>query len=81
MVGRIDSVNGGIRTSFESIPDAPVTKFVLDMQGGKKGLLVNSRNLCAAPSRADVKLKAQNGRTANLRPVLRNSCGKKPRPR
>ena len=32
----------GIRTTFESVPDAPVTKFVLEMKGGKKGLLVNS---------------------------------------
>ena len=37
--GRIDSVKGGIRTTFEGVPDAPVTKFVLSMQGGKKGLL------------------------------------------
>ena len=45
-VGRIDSVKGGIRNTFDSVPDAPVTKFVLEMQGGKKGLLVNSRNIC-----------------------------------
>jgi hypothetical protein len=77
VVGRIDSINGGIRSTFEATPDIPVTKFVLNMQGGKKGLLVNSRNLCTAPSRADIELKAQNGRTANLRPVLKNSCAAK----
>jgi hypothetical protein len=74
VVGRIDSVNGGIRTSFESTPDIPVSKFVLKMQGGKKGLLVNSRNLCTSVNRANVKLSAHNGRTANLRPVLKNGC-------
>ena len=54
LVGRIDSVNGGIRNTFESVPDAPVSKFVLTMQGGKKGLLENSRNLCKShqPGRA-----------------------------
>src|SRR6202789_2108828 len=32
--GRIDSVKGGrIRTTFEAVPDAPVTKFTLEMQG------------------------------------------------
>ena len=37
--GRIDSVkNGRIRNTFETVPDAPVTKFVLEMQGGKEGL-------------------------------------------
>ena len=40
--GHIDSVKGGrIRNTFEAVPDAPVTKFTLEMQGGKKGLLVN----------------------------------------
>ena len=40
---RIDSHKGGIRSSFEAIPDFPVSRFVLEMQGGKKGLIVNSR--------------------------------------
>ena len=46
IASRIDTVKGGIRTSFEAVPDAPVSKFVLEMQGGKKGLLINSVNLC-----------------------------------
>jgi hypothetical protein len=32
------------------------------MKGGKRGLLVNSRNLCIAPSFSYVNLKAQNSR-------------------
>jgi hypothetical protein len=48
--GRIDTFHKGIRASFETVPDAPVSKFVLTMQGGKKGLLVNSRNICASHS-------------------------------
>src|SRR5262249_34906601 len=39
LVGRIDSFKGGIRANFESVPDVPVSKFVLKMAGGKKGLL------------------------------------------
>jgi hypothetical protein len=74
---RIDSKNGGIRNSFETIPDAPVTKFVLTLQGGKKGLVVNSRNLCLAPSRADAKFTGQNGIPYNFRPLLKPSCGGK----
>jgi hypothetical protein len=76
LVGRIDSVNGGIRTSFESVPDAPVSKFVLSMQGGKKGLLENSRNLCAGTNRATVQMDGQNGMTYDSRPVVVNSCKK-----
>jgi hypothetical protein len=78
LVGRIDSHDGGIRTTFASVPDAPVTRFVLRMKGGAKGLLVNSTNVCAHPGRAGADLTAQNGRVANLRPVLGfGGCGGK----
>lgn len=77
LVGRIDSVKGRIRTTFESVPDAPVSKFVLQMQGGKKGLIVNSRNLCKSKSRATVRMTGQNGRVHNSRPVVKAECGKK----
>ena len=78
LVGRIDSVHGGIRTTFESVPDAPVTKFVLQMRGGKKGLLTNSTDICRGSHKATVQMKAQNGRAAKLRPVLASGgCGKK----
>jgi hypothetical protein len=77
LVGRIDSVNASIRTTFASAPDAPVSKFVLEMQGGKKGLIVNSRNLCAKPSKADSKLTGHNGKAHNTRPVVKAKCGKK----
>jgi hypothetical protein len=78
LVGRIDSFKGGIRTTFGRVPDVPVTKFVLTLPGGKKGLLVNSRSLCAKPVQAIIKIKAQNGRKKNSKPNLRTPCkGKK----
>jgi hypothetical protein len=76
LVGRIDSVRGGIRTTFASVPDAPVSRFVLTMQGGKKGLLVNSTDICEGSHRATVKMDAQSGRIADSRPVVRAGCGK-----
>jgi hypothetical protein len=79
LVGRIDSFKGGIRTTFESVPDAPVSKFVLRMQGGKKGLLVNSRDICRSVTRADVQFDGQNGKAGDSTPVLANSCKKQPR--
>ena len=40
LAGKIDTAKkGGLRANFGSIPDAPVSKFVLELQGGKKGLL------------------------------------------
>jgi hypothetical protein len=69
--GRIDSYKGGIRTSFESVPDFPVSKFELNLPGGKGGLLVASQNLCAAPVKAEVKAVAHNSRVANLNQVVK----------
>ncbi len=43
---RTDSVRGRIRSTFDLVPDVPVSKFVLTLRGGPKGLLVNSRNQC-----------------------------------
>jgi hypothetical protein len=78
LAGRIDSVNGGIRNTFEVVPDAPVKSFTLNLVGGgKKGLLENSRNLCAAPHRATARFTGQNGKRIALRPALRVSCKKK----
>jgi hypothetical protein len=74
---RIDSSHGGIRASLESTPDVPLSKVELKMQGGKKGLIINSRNLCAAPSKADVILDAHNGMSEEIKPVMRAECGGK----
>jgi hypothetical protein len=78
LVGRIDSVNGGIRTTFDSVPDAPVSKFTLEMQGGAKGLLENSRDLCKTVNKATATFTGQNGKAKELRPALQAQCGKKP---
>jgi hypothetical protein len=79
--GRIDTgKNGGIRNTFEAVPDAPVSRFVLEMQGQKKGLLVNSEDLCRASAgkrKANVSFGAQNGRIAQFQTLVDNSCGKK----
>jgi hypothetical protein len=72
---RIDSVRGGIRATFADVPDAPIEKVVVNMQGARKGLIVNSTNLCAQKHRADVKLTAHNGRRSLIRPVVGAGCG------
>ena len=75
---RIDSVKGRLRASVGNVPDAPVSRAVVNMQGGQKGLFVNSRNLChkAKRNRARANAKGQNGRRALSRPVMRAQCGK-----
>jgi hypothetical protein len=76
LVGRIDSVDSRIRNTFEAVPDAPVSKFVLTMQGGKKGLLVNNSELCKAKPRADVRFEGQNGKVHAFNPLVKADCGK-----
>jgi len=70
---------GGLKTVFRAVPDVPVSKFVLNMKGGKKSLLVNSTNTCAKPQRAIVNMKGQNGKKKNAKKFKLNvvSCGKK----
>jgi hypothetical protein len=61
--GVISSLKSGrIKTVFSSVPDVPVSKFVLTMKGGKRGLLVNSSDLCAHRSFSFMNFKAQNGK-------------------
>jgi hypothetical protein len=75
--GRIDSVKGRMRTTFDTVPDVPVDKFVLTIRGGKKrGLLVNSTNLCARKYKVIARFTGQNGKKANQKPKLRTPCKK-----
>jgi hypothetical protein len=67
---RIDSVKGRLRATVESAPDAPVSRAIVDMQGGQKGLFVNSRHLCHKPKRNRVRanLRGQNGARSLTKP-------------
>jgi hypothetical protein len=77
LAGRIDSVKRRIRTTFGVVPDVPVSKFTLTVRGGKKkGLLVNSTNLCAKKYKVIARFTGQNGKKANQKPKLRVPCRK-----
>jgi len=75
-VGRIDSVNGGIRNTFETVPDAPIEKVVLQMGGGKKSLLENSTNLCVGSHKATTEFSGQNGKTYSAKVPVQAQCKK-----
>jgi hypothetical protein len=78
LVGKVDTgKRKGIRNTFEAAPDAPVSRFVLEMKGGKKyGLLENSENICRKPQKAGVAMRAHNGRAKSFTVKIANSCGK-----
>jgi hypothetical protein len=75
--GRVDSVGGGLRVRFESVPDAPFSKLVLSAQGAKKGLFQNSTNICKGTHRATLLLDAQNGKVHDTMPLVKAQCAKK----
>jgi hypothetical protein len=74
--GRIDSVKGGLRGSFEDLPDAPLEKFVMTLPGGRHGLLSVSEDLCGHRRRANSRWVAQDNATAVLAPKLNVKCAK-----
>jgi hypothetical protein len=73
-VGRKGSEVRRVRTRFQNIPDAPVSRFELKLHGGAKGLLESSKDLCAAKGRATLDLTGQNGRTQDTEPRIQVSC-------
>jgi hypothetical protein len=75
LIGRVDSVNSRLRTTFEGVPDAPVSRVTFDLLGGRKGLLINSESLCGSRKRATVRMAGQNGDVVKKTPKLRAACG------
>ncbi len=60
--GVISGQNARLKTVFNSTPDVAVNKFELNMKGGSKGLIVNSKNLCKSQTSGYLNLLAQNSR-------------------
>lgn len=75
LVARVDSLRGRIRNTFEALPDIPMSRLELRMQGGRRGLLVNNTQLCRATPRASVFFRGQNGKTHRARPAVKVDCG------
>jgi hypothetical protein len=75
LAGRVDSVNGRLRVTFQSVPDVPVSQFSMDLLGGKRGLLVNSEGLCGSGKKATALLTGQNGTEDTAGVPLHPACG------
>jgi hypothetical protein len=69
------AVNGAqqLVTTFSTIPDAPVSKFTLQINGGRKGILVitgRGQTICGKSQVANAQFAAQSGSTAAPNPRL-----------
>jgi hypothetical protein len=85
LVGFIDSVrpHGAeftrIRTRFLTVPDAPVSRFRLELYGGKRGLLENNTDLCKVRSVAAFRMSGQNGLPHDYNHAVSTSCKRRSR--
>ncbi len=75
--GVIDTTkNGGLRTTFQIVPDVPVTSFSLHLLGAGKGLIVNNSDICQHIGPAIAQIDGQNGRSADQKVAIHPPCGK-----
>ena len=73
--GVISSKRGGLKSVFNNLPDVPVRKFILNMKGGEKSLLVNSTNTCKNREPAVLNIKGQNGKKVKSNKFRLNITG------
>jgi hypothetical protein len=67
---KIDSFKQRLRATVKNAPDAAVSSVAVKMQGGHKGLFVNSRDLCSSKNRAELDLTAQSTKKLRRNPVV-----------
>ena len=77
----VDSRNRLVST-FSTIPDAPVSKFNLNIKGGRNGILAVTRtrrskiNICNSRQTAKSQMDAYNGRAHNRNIRIKTPCRK-----
>jgi hypothetical protein len=79
VVGTSSVVGRHLVTTFDNLPDVPVSSFRLNIAGGKHGILVVSgADICKATQVADQQIDGQNGKTADAAITLATpACGLK----
>jgi hypothetical protein len=75
IVGRIRLEEGRVRIDFSELPDAQLTKVVLTLRGGRRGFLVNARDLCGSADHATARLVSPAGQVKVRRVALGARCG------
>jgi hypothetical protein len=72
---KVDTFHGGLRSTVEVVPDAPISEVVIHLRGGSKGLFQNSTDLCRRGFRATTKFNSYNGLELTTHPKLQVKCG------
>jgi hypothetical protein len=76
---------GKLVNTFDDVPDAPVSRFNLNIKGGKDGILAVTRtrramiNLCKRPRShvAEADMDGHNGKRRDFNVRMKTPCGKK----
>ena len=74
------SKDGRLVNTFATVPDAPVTKFNLNIAGGKNGILTVTRtarakiNLCTSRHTAEVDMNGHNGKQRDFTTRVKTPC-------
>jgi hypothetical protein len=75
--------SGKLVNTFNNVPDAPITKFNLNIKGGKTGIIAVTRtrrakiNVCASRQIAEADMDGQNGRVRDFNVRVKTPCTKK----
>jgi hypothetical protein len=82
--GKSSTTKGGkLVNTFANVPDAPITKFNLNVKGGRNGILAVTRtrrakiNVCASRQTAQADMDGQNGRRHDFDVRMKIPCSKK----
>ncbi len=71
------TVGGGkLKTSVPVVPDAPIGHFRLNVFGGKRGYLINTRDICKHRPAVAIDYDGQNGKSRTQRIKVKTKCGK-----
>ena len=66
LTGTSTVIDDQLVTTFDNIPDAPVSSFKMDINGGKKGILVvSAADICKTTQIADQQIRGQNNKQAD----------------
>ena len=68
--GTSDVSRDHLVNKFDTLPDAPVSRFELTIDGGRNGILVANGNLCRRKQIADTQIDAQNGKPSNRKTTI-----------
>jgi hypothetical protein len=85
LTGESNVNKGRLVNTFDKVPDAPISRFNLNIKGGKNGILAVTRtrrgliNLCAKPKShiAEADMDGHNGRRRDRDIRMKTPCAKK----